>query len=888
MNDREDAIKTPPSAVDDLVGRTLGRFRIESRIGSGGMGYVYKAQDTVLKRTVAIKRLAPQLHVSQINREKFLREAQRSSALNHPNIAAIYDVLEQDGEAFLVMEYIEGKTLRQYLVFHKFTIPEFLQIAIQCAEALAVAHEQKILHGDIKPENIMLTPLQRVKILDFGVARRFAFDGPNDATMSVATMSNNMSGTPAYMAPEILEQKAYDGRADIFSLGLVFYEMLGGRQPFLTDSFAGTLGRVLHTDPPPITSINRAVPGSLAAIVSRLLKKDPDERYLNARLLGADLQSVLQGSVPQIATATLTQAPGKHRRAIVLAVLFAIAIAGAAGLLIWSSRVRSRGTVGANASGAPTLPQRRVLAILPFDVAGDDPQLAALGQGLVDSIASRLGSLTEENSLEVISPQKIQQMKVASLGDAAKLFGANLGLRVELRPADELVRVSYSITEASTGRVIGGDVISVPATDAFTVEHYVLDGTVRALQLNLRSEEQAALRVHGTSHPEAYRDYLQARGYLLNFTSQENVDNAQTMIRDALKIDPNFGMARAALGEAYWREYWHKKDPKWPKLAKRECDGAIQLGNAGAAGHACLGVIADGTGDYKDAITEYQSAVQLDPGSEDAYIGLALAYEHDGQITKAEQTHLAALSARPHSWITTNALGNFYLRRNNYDQAAAMFQKVTELSPEGYAGYVNLGATYNDMGRFADAISALKKSIALRPSYAAYVNIGTAYFGLHDYAHAAEAGKEALKIDPNRYITWGNLGEALYYSGAKAEAATNYRKAIELATEELKVNPHDSYILSNVANYYSMLGQKQQALDYLQKSLQYGKNDKEILITAAFVYNQLGETGLALEWLQKAVTAGYPMDQVKNEPGLQNLISQIHFTEPSQKTQSSK
>lgn len=883
MNDRKDAIKTPPSAVDDLVGRTLGRFRVESRIGSGGMGFVYKAQDTVLKRTVAIKRLAPQLHLNQTSREKFLREAQRSSALNHPNIAAIYDVLEEKGEAFLVMEYIEGETLRRHPAFHKFTTPEFLGIAIQCAEALTAAHEYKILHGDIKPENIMLTPSQRVKILDFGVARRFAFDGPDDATMSLATMSNNISGTPAYMAPEILEQKPYDGRADLFSLGLVFYEMLGGRQPFLTDSFAGTLGRVLHTDPPSISSVNRAVPASIAAIVSRLLKKDPEERYLNARLLVADLQSVQQGSVPRVATEVLPKVPGKHRAAVVLAIFLAIVIVGGAGFLIWAGHQRLRGAAGTNANGTPGVPQHRVLAVLPFDTSGADPKLAALGQGLVNSIASRLGSLTEENSLEVISPQKIQQMKVTSLADAAKLFGANLGLRVELQPADDLVRVSYSITESGDGRSLGGDVISVPATDAFTVERNVLDGTIRALQLNLRSEEQAALRVHGTSRPEAYRDYLQARGYLLNFTSQENVDNALTMIRDALKVDPNFGMARAALGEAYWREYWHNKDPKWPKLAKQECDTAVQLGNAGAAGHTCLGLVADGTGNYKDAIGEYQSAVNLDPGSEDAYIGLALAYEHDGQITKAEETYQAALTAHPRSWIATNALGNFYLRRSNYDRAAEMFQKVTELAPEGYAGYVNLGATYSDTGRFADAIPALKKSLLLRPSYAAYVNIGTAYFGLHDYAHAAEASREALKIDPSHYITWGNLGEALYYSGAKTEAAPNYRKAIELATGELKVNPHDSYVLGNVANYYSMLGQKAQALDYLQRALQYGKNDKDVLITAAFVYNQVGETGLALEWLNKAVTAGYPMEQVKNEPGLQNLIGQLHLQESSNK-----
>jgi serine/threonine-protein kinase len=881
MNDRQDAIKTPPSALDGLVGKTLGRFRIEDRIGSGGMGHVYRAQDTVLKRTVAIKRLAPKFHVDEIGRERFLREAQRSSALNHPNIAAIYDVLQQNGEVFLVMEYIEGKTLRQYLSSHKFTIGEFLPIATQCAEALAVAHGQKILHGDIKPENIMLTPMQRVKILDFGVARRFGVEGQTDATVSLATMTGTVSGTPAYMAPEVLKQKPYDGRADLFSLGLVLYEMLGGAQPFLTDSFAGTLGRVLHTEPTPIAKINRSVPDATAAIVMRLLRKDPAERYPNAGLLVADLQAVHQGGAPKGAGGAMPPprfAQNRYFAGLAIGAFVVVAILLAAGLLIWSGRMRSRGAPDNTApQGPPPLPATRVLAVLPFDANNADPKLVALGQGVLESVALRLGRLGEEGTFEVIPPLKIQERKITSLADAAKQFGANLGLKLELQPSGKLVRVSYAISGANGDNVLVSDSVAAPVGDAFTVEDNVLQGTIRALRLNLRSEDQAALRVHGTSQPEAYQHYLQARGYLLNFTSAENVENAITMIREALRIDPNFGMAKAALGEAYWRKYWHTKQVNWTKLAKQECDSAVRLGNAGAAGHSCLGLINDGSGKYNDAIAQYQQAVELDPGNEDAFVGLALAYEHQGLITKAELTYQSVLEAHPRSWVATNALGNFYYRRRDYEKAVAMFQKVTELAPEGYAGYVNLGAAYNNMSRFADSIPVFKKSIGLRPSYAAYVNVGTAYFGLHDYRQAAAAYEEAIKLDEKRYVTWGNLAEAEYYSGAKAEAAPNYRKAIELAASELKVNPRDTDVLGDLANYYSMLGQKKEALDYLDQALRYGRNDKQVLVVAAFVHNQLGETGLALEWLNRALVAGYPPEQVRNEPGLQNLIGQLHL-----------
>ena len=213
MTDPSDAVKTPP-VIHDLTGSILGRFTLRGLLGAGGMGQVYRAEDNTLKRVVAIKRMAPQLQFEERDRKRFLKEAQRASALNHPNIAAIYDVLEVKGEILLVMEYVEGVTLRQRLR-KPISIEEFLDVAIQCAEGLGAAHQQHIVHGDIKPDNIMLTPAMRVKILDFGVAKRFAHFDPNDATESLTA---SLSGTPAYMAPEVLLQKPYDGRADLFSL----------------------------------------------------------------------------------------------------------------------------------------------------------------------------------------------------------------------------------------------------------------------------------------------------------------------------------------------------------------------------------------------------------------------------------------------------------------------------------------------------------------------------------------------------------------------------------------------------------------------------------------------------------------------------------------------
>jgi len=878
-------IKTPPAAVpaagtgaDALSGTTVGRFAISRRLGAGGMGQVYGAEDTTLKRFVAIKRMAPHADSDAADRKRLLKEAQRASALNHPNIGAIYDVVEHAGELWVVMEFIEGETLRHRLK-RPISTDEFFAIAAQCCDGLQAAHEKGIIHGDIKPENIMLAAGNRVKILDFGVARRAWSSNPTEATKSLETMTAT-GGTPAYMAPEVLLQQPDDGRSDIFSLGLVFYEMLGGEQPFQTASLATTIARIVHAQPPELKN----VPAPLALVISRTLAKSPDGRYADAAALLDDLRRVQQGAKPKRAPS----AAGSFHQYRTLAAL-AIVLIVLAGLLVYRpvrQLFRASSAGKAAPPSATVLPQTKIVAVLPFAAAANtDPKLAALGEGLIESIASKLGKLTEDRALEIVPPRSLQDRKIATLADAAHYFGANLGLVVTMEPDGPLVKLSYSLLNAQTGAPVGGDSISVPASDVFAVEGNVAEGTIKALRLQLRPEEQAALNVHGTDQPEAYRYYLQARGYLLDYAKTENVENAILMAREALKLDPNFGMAKAVLGETYWLKYSNTKEKQWTQPAQTDCEDAVKLGNAGAAGHVCLGLIDDGTGHSPEAASEFQLALGLEPTNEAAAIGLALAYEHEGKITEAEKAYQQAIQSHPNSRFSYNSFGTFYRRRNEYEKALQMFGKVIQIAPEWYGTYVNVGSIYSDMGQYDKAIDPLKKSIAIRPSYAGYVDLGTSYFGLNRYAEAAAACEEAIKLDPQQYVTWGNLGEALYYSGKKDQSVAPYRKAVELASGELKVNPHDPDVLSSLASYYSMLGDRKHALLYLGQALQYGHNDKEILMDAASVYNHLGDGGLAIEWLAKAVQAGYTVDKIRswhefdnlaNTPGYQQLMKSSH------------
>src|SRR5712671_6486968 len=272
-------------ADSSLSGAVAGRFLIRGRLGAGGMGEVYRADDIRLKRAVALKRMSPHLRADQRYRERFFKEAESASGLTDEHVAAIYDVLEENGEIFLVMEYVEGETLRQRM-YRPLALEEFLNIAVQCADALVTAHAHGIVHCDLKPENIMLTATQQVKVLDFGVAKRL----PRTDQSSTVEESGVLSGTPGYMSPEVLLNKFPDTRADIFSLGVVFYEALTGHHPFKARGFVATSQRILQESPPPVSRFNPQVPPAVDSIVSRMLAKAPEQRLASALQLGAELR----------------------------------------------------------------------------------------------------------------------------------------------------------------------------------------------------------------------------------------------------------------------------------------------------------------------------------------------------------------------------------------------------------------------------------------------------------------------------------------------------------------------------------------------------------------------------------------------------------------------
>jgi serine/threonine-protein kinase len=873
MPEFPDQVKTPPSQ-SDLTGKTVGRFAIEARLGAGGMGEVYRAVDTRLKRTVAIKRMSWRAGLTAEDHALFLREGQRASSLQHPNIASIYDVFEDGGEVLLVMEYVEGTTLRKAMG-KPMPLEQFFDIAIQSADALAAAHEKGILHGDVKPENIMLSPGGQVKLLDFGVARRLPSEEPDGETLTTVWAPGQISGTPSYMSPEVLKGALPDGRSDIFALGIVYYEMLAGRHPFQGPNVTVTTAHILdEREAATLDKTALKVASPVAAIVARALYKDPAQRYLKARDLRRDLETVRQGGRPErplrkpLARAWLLLIP-------LLAIGLAAAVPSVRSPVVslvggWWKPKSHGPAVAAN----PPVPR---LAVLPPRVNGADAQLTAFAEGLSATVAGKLSTLSQNHDLDVIDTAQVVKAEASSPANALKELGANLTLELTVQQSGDMNRTTYKLANANDGKIVAEENLTAPRSDPFSLQDRVADGVVKALQIDLRPEERTALAIHGTTEPAAYDYFLQAKGYLQAESGAESITNAIRVLDRALGLDPNYGKAFAARGEAYWFNYEATKQRQWAGLAGKDCNQAVTLGNAGADGHLCLGLVAAGTGDYQQAANEYRSAVELDPSSNEGYVGLADALAKMNRLSDAEHTYQQAISLNGNSHRAYQRLGIFYLQQAEYAKAIVAFQQAMRLAPESYRDYTNLGAAYLFLGDQANAITALQTSLKLRPTADAYANLGTAYYQSRQFAEAAASYHQAIGFNDKDPDLWGNFADALFYSGQQAKAMDAYRVQLKLLTRQLLVNPQDAEQQGYVAACYAVLGDKENAVAHLSRSLELGHSNKNLLFNAAIVYNDLGESGATLEWLQKALAAGYSASIVRDSPSFDNLRKNPQF-----------
>jgi len=356
------------------------------------------------------------------------------------------------------------------------------------------------------------------------------------------------------------------------------------------------------------------------------------------------------------------------------------------------------------------------------------------------------------------------------------------------------------------------------------------------------------------------------------------MDSAIAVFIHALERDPNYALAYAGLGQAYWHKYEETHDQTWVGRASEACRKAVELGRELANGHTCIGVVYNGTGRYEQAAEEFQRAAELDPDSDDALRGLGLADERLGRLPDAENKYQRAISLHPNYWADYNWLGSFYYTQARYEDAAKMFSQVVALAPDSERGYSNLGGVYLNLGRYTDAIPLFERSVAIRPTADAYSNLATAYFFQQRFAEAARTYEQAVKLNPFDYEMWGNLGDAYYWTPKEqSQAIPAYRKAVSLAHAALGVNPRDGVILCNLALYHAMLHEKDPAIAFLRRALALAPDNSDFLFKAAEIYDQFGMTEPAFAALQHSIKQGYSRFFARDHPIFGNLRTDPRF-----------
>jgi serine/threonine-protein kinase len=841
-----------------MIGQTISHYTIIEKIGAGGMGVLFKAHDQKLDRIVALKFLPPSFSTDEEIKKRFVYEARAASKLQHNNICTIHEISETgDGQLFICMDYYDGMSLKEKLDKGKLELNEALDIIIQICEGLKNAHEKNIIHRDIKPANIFITNDGIVKILDFGLAK---VKGETQLTRIGSTV-----GTVSYMSPEQAKGEDVDQRTDIWSLGVLFYQMVSGNLPFKGDYDQAIIYSILNKTPDELNTIKK-----IRDFIFKCLEKKPKDRYQSIDQILVEFHLVSSDSLKhKILVKNKSIFPRVKKNKMLFGFVILILLLLAAAWFIYKDLYEN-----------PENEKEKQVAVLPFLNIGDNPSNQAFCDGLVETLTSELTQLKEFNgSIQVIPSNEIRFRKVASAKDARQIFGADLAVTGSIQKFSNRIRLIINLVDTKSLRQVNSSVSDYSLTNVYKFQDKVVSRLSSMMEIDLKPDELQKINYGETNNQDAYIFYTQGRGYLQNYWDLKNVDNAINLFHQALSKDPEYAFAFAGLGEAYIQKFRNDKNVKWLDSALIFSKHAEKINGNLPVVLVTSGMIFNESGRYEEAAAEFEKAIEKDRFNFDAYNGLALSYQHLNLNDRAEETYRKSISIKPSFWVGYNKLGIFFYSRGNYDEALVQFKKVVELTPDNTFGLNNAGAVYMSLEKWPEAVSTFKHIIALKPSYSAYSNLGSIYF-FHEqnYKEAARMYEEALKLDSTNYLLWGNVAAAYYQIPEKKTESTYYFKnAISLGGKELQKNPRDAEVLSSLSSFYSMLGDKNKAVENITRALRFSADDNDVIERAVITYEVLGMRDQALKFSEKILSKGFPVSKLENSPDLKNLVKDKRF-----------
>jgi eukaryotic-like serine/threonine-protein kinase len=683
-----------------VIGQTVSHYTILEQLGSGGMGVVYKAEDTRLKRLVALKFLPPELTRDPDAKERFIREAQAASALQHANICVIHDIDQtDDGRMFMCMELYEGETLAAMIQKGPLPLQAAVDIGITVAKGLACAHEAGIVHRDVKPGNVFVTRRGDVKILDFGLAKT--------AGQTLLTGNGTTLGTVAYMSPEQARAELVDRRTDIWAIGAILYEMMTGRTPFPTTYAPATLYAIINTDPEPVTALRSGVPMKLEQVVTKALSKDPNQRYQHADDLATDLAAV--GRTLQTGETRRWSQQGQpvrkasHRTIIIASIATLVVALAVIGVVFL--RPSTSGPIDS-------------VAVLPLTNFSGDAAQEYFSDGMTEAIIAELSTV---KALRVISRTSVMAFKhtTKKLPDIAKELNVRAVIEGSVARSGESVRISVQLIGASPERHLWANTFDSKAQDILALQRDVARAIVREVRVAVSPDEER--RMSTTSHvdPAAHDAYLKALAYANQF-SEAGFTTAIEYLQKAISIDSNYATAYSSLGLVYtalivYGYGWLAPREGWP-MVKALGAKALDKDETDAEAHAILGEEAYYFAwDAGTAEQQYRRALELNPGSSMCHLiyGNFLAYQ--GRIPEALAETRRALELDPLSLEFRRAEASFYYLSRAYDSAEVKLKEVIALQPGFAFAHRVLAWVHCAQGRFDEAIDEALIYVSLQP-----------------------------------------------------------------------------------------------------------------------------------------------------------------------------
>jgi TolB-like protein/Tfp pilus assembly protein PilF len=893
-----------------IIGEAIGHYQIECLLGIGGMGEVYLARDEQLGRKVALKFLPERLTANKAQLSRFKTEARAASALNHPNILTVYEIGTEGNRHFIATEFIEGNTLRAALSRGKMSAHDALDIAVQVASALAAAHAAGVVHRDIKPENIMIRPDGFVKVLDFGLAKlaeqnpTLNSDDPG-LTNTSHTLAGLLMGTPRYMSPEQARGRAADARADIWSLGVVIYEMVGGVPPFTGATPSDCIASILKTEATPIARAVPAAPTQLQSILHKALRKNRDERYQTIAEMLVDLRS-LKGKLERAASSSKIEPAW-----LWLAASTAVVLIGIGGWVLThdrSFRVRGPMSSGTGVTAPADSPEKSI-AVLPFENRSRDADNAYFADAIQDEILTRLSKIAD---LKVISRTSTQHYKTspANVPEIAKQLGVAHILEGSVQKTGGTVRVNVQLIKAATDAHLWADTFDRKLTDILSVESDVAKAIADKLRAKLTGDEEQIILTKPTDNPQAYNAYLRGLAYSLkSANSTANVLNAQKYLREAVRLDPKFARAWALLSFVESRGYGTVTLQPTDAL-REEAGQAAQtaislqpnLGEAilakGFYHYACLK-------DYGTALRYFERAREFLPNSSRIPESLAYVTRRQGQWDRSELYFNEAerLDPRNISLLTQHALS--YKDRRRFSEALQKLEQILNITPDDIDTIVEKGAIAQAEGDLPKAAMLLS---SVQPAADDTNALETqAYQAILERRPAPIISQlKGILANPNAALGFYKgglrfwLGWAQDATGDSVAARESWLQARRELEPFLSEQPDNHILLGDLALTAMSLGDKPAAFDFaargiaalpFEKDAVRGPAPTEIFARVAAT---MGEPDRAIAALEKLLSIPYsgalgpgapltpallrldPMfDRLRNDPRFEKLVQQV-------------